>query len=113
MKSFFAERRTSMENHMIDLDDLMVTGDAAMDYSVFLWPLYRQEKERPIWKERIIREAGGRIRSSGWSFILGQSFLMMSLTFLPITSKRKACRRSRKRPGNEPGTSIFGRTPNM
>ena len=43
---------------MIDWDDLTVTGDAAMDYSVFLWPLYRQEKEKPIWKERIIREAG-------------------------------------------------------
>lgn len=36
---------------MIDWDDLAVHGDAAMDYSVFLWPLYGSE-DWPFWEER-------------------------------------------------------------
>ncbi|MBE9915301.1 aminoglycoside phosphotransferase family protein [Paenibacillus donghaensis] len=47
------------ESHfwIIDWDDLSVSGDAAMDYSVFLWPLYGT-KEWPAYKEQLIRLAG-------------------------------------------------------
>ncbi|MCP1310364.1 phosphotransferase [Paenibacillus tyrfis] len=38
---------------MIDWDDLAVHGDAAMDYSVFLWPLYGS-KDWPYWEERLM-----------------------------------------------------------
>lgn len=49
----------SDESHfwIIDWDDLSVTGDAAMDYSVFLWPLYGT-KEWLAYKEQLIRLAG-------------------------------------------------------
>lgn len=44
-------------NHfwIIDWDDMTVHGDAAMDYSVLLWPLYRS-KEWPQLKNSIIPE---------------------------------------------------------
>lgn len=42
---------------IIDWDDLSVTGDAAMDYSVLLWPLYNS-KDWPLWKEKVISLAG-------------------------------------------------------
>ncbi|GMX64847.1 hypothetical protein Elgi_41160 [Paenibacillus elgii] len=42
---------------MIDWDDLAVHGDAAMDYSVFLWPLYGSE-DWPFWEERLIALEG-------------------------------------------------------
>lgn len=45
---------------MIDWDDLAVAGDAAMDYSVFLWPLYNSE-DWPFWKEQVISLAGNEI----------------------------------------------------
>lgn len=41
---------------IIDWDDLTVTGDAAMDYSVLLWPLHT--KEWKSWEEQIIRLTG-------------------------------------------------------
>ncbi|MEF3309979.1 aminoglycoside phosphotransferase family protein [Paenibacillus sp. GYB004] len=45
------------EHWMIDWDDLSVAGDAAMDYSVLLWPLYRTA-DWPVWQERVSRLAG-------------------------------------------------------
>ncbi|MCQ6561778.1 aminoglycoside phosphotransferase family protein [Paenibacillus mendelii] len=51
------------DNHdlwLIDWDDLTVTGDAAMDYSVLLWPLYRKP-EWPFWQEQVIGLAGKEV----------------------------------------------------
>lgn len=45
---------------IIDWDNLSVNGDAAMDYSVLLWPLYRT-KEWPLWTERVSRLAGEEV----------------------------------------------------
>lgn len=45
------------EYWVIDWDDLSVAGDAAMDYSVLLWPLYRTA-DWPVWQERVSRLAG-------------------------------------------------------
>lgn len=42
---------------IIDWDDLSVQGDAAMDYSVLLWP-FKQGKSWPIWREKILAESG-------------------------------------------------------
>ncbi len=42
---------------IIDWDDLSAYGDAAMDNSVFLWPLYRS-KDWPYWKERLLELEG-------------------------------------------------------
>lgn len=43
---------------IIDWDDLSANGDAAMDYSVFLWPLYRSN-DWPYWRDRIIGMTDG------------------------------------------------------
>ncbi|WP_254362779.1 aminoglycoside phosphotransferase family protein [Paenibacillus sp. MZ04-78.2] len=43
---------------IIDWDDLTVNGDAAMDYSVFLWPLHRS-KDWPFWEKRLRDLEGG------------------------------------------------------
>ncbi|MFD2212030.1 aminoglycoside phosphotransferase family protein [Virgibacillus halophilus] len=42
------------QNHfwIIDWDDLTAAGDAAMDYTVLLWPFYRSE-EWPAWKNKM------------------------------------------------------------
>ncbi|MEC0230614.1 phosphotransferase [Paenibacillus alba] len=45
---------------LIDWDDLTVNGDAAMDYSVFLWPLY-QTKDWAFWKEYVSQLAGQEV----------------------------------------------------
>lgn len=45
---------------IIDWDDLTVSGDAAMDYSVLLWPLYNT-KEWTVWKDQIIDLTGNEI----------------------------------------------------
>ncbi|UNK19792.1 aminoglycoside phosphotransferase family protein [Paenibacillus sp. N3/727] len=45
---------------IIDWDDLAVSGDAAMDYSVLLWPLYNS-KDWPFWKDQVIGLAGNEI----------------------------------------------------
>lgn len=45
---------------VIDWDDLTVNGDAAMDYSVLLWPLYNS-KDWLFWKKKVIRLAGNEI----------------------------------------------------
>lgn len=45
---------------IIDWDDLTVCGDAAMDYSVLLWPLYNT-KDWPQLKNQIIDQAGNEI----------------------------------------------------
>ncbi|WP_373229638.1 phosphotransferase [Cohnella sp.] len=45
---------------IIDWDDLSVYGDAAMDYSVLLWPLYKS-KDWPFWKNQVIGIAGNEI----------------------------------------------------
>ncbi|SDW19606.1 aminoglycoside phosphotransferase family protein [Paenibacillus sp. CF384] len=42
---------------MIDWDDLAANGDAAMDYSVLLWPLYNTA-DWPYWKAKVIEQAG-------------------------------------------------------
>ena len=42
---------------IIDWDDLEVNGDAAADYSVFLWPLYGT-KDWPLLKNKVISIAG-------------------------------------------------------
>lgn len=42
---------------IIDWDDLSGQGDAAMDYSVLLWPL-RHDSSWPIWRENVLTEAG-------------------------------------------------------
>lgn len=42
---------------IIDWDDLTVSGDAAMDYSVLLWPLYNS-KDWLFWKDQVISLAG-------------------------------------------------------
>jgi Ser/Thr protein kinase RdoA (MazF antagonist) len=44
----------------IDWDDLGVNGDAAMDYSVFLWPLYNSN-DWPFWKSKVIGFAGNEL----------------------------------------------------
>jgi aminoglycoside phosphotransferase (APT) family kinase protein len=45
---------------IIDWDDLVVNGDAAMDYSVFLWPLYNS-KDWPLWKSKVIGITGNEL----------------------------------------------------
>lgn len=42
---------------IIDWDDLSGQGDAAMDYSVLLWPL-RHSASWPIWKKKVLEVAG-------------------------------------------------------
>jgi len=42
---------------IIDWDDLSGQGDAAMDYSVLLWPL-TQDPSWPIWREKMLARAG-------------------------------------------------------
>lgn len=42
---------------IIDWDDLSGQGDAAMDYSVLLWPLTR-DPSWPIWREKALAGAG-------------------------------------------------------
>ncbi|MBE1442431.1 aminoglycoside phosphotransferase family protein [Paenibacillus sp. OAS669] len=42
---------------IIDWDNLVIDGDAAMDYSVLLWPMVRSPKW-PWWKERVVGLAG-------------------------------------------------------
>ncbi|MCR8656368.1 aminoglycoside phosphotransferase family protein [Paenibacillus endoradicis] len=42
---------------IIDWDDLTGCGDAAMDYSVFLWTKYNKQ-EWPYWSERVLTLAG-------------------------------------------------------
>jgi aminoglycoside phosphotransferase (APT) family kinase protein len=51
------------DNHdfwMIDWDDLTVFGDAAMDYSVLLWPLYKS-KDWTYYRDQMIDLAGRAI----------------------------------------------------
>lgn len=45
---------------IIDWDSLAAEGDAAMDYSVLLWPLYHS-KDWPLWKNRLIASAGEEV----------------------------------------------------
>lgn len=45
---------------IIDWDGLTVNGDAAMDFSVLLWPLY-QSGNWPYWRERVVVLAGPEI----------------------------------------------------
>ncbi|MDQ8738832.1 aminoglycoside phosphotransferase family protein [Paenibacillus sp. LHD-38] len=42
---------------IIDWDDLSGQGDAAMDYSVLLWPL-THDPSWPIWREKVLAGAG-------------------------------------------------------
>lgn len=42
---------------IIDWDDLSGQGDAAMDYSVLLWPLTR-DPSWPVWREKALEGAG-------------------------------------------------------
>ncbi|SFS71021.1 aminoglycoside phosphotransferase family protein [Paenibacillus sp. BC26] len=42
---------------MIDWDDLSAEGDAAMDYSVLLWPFYHSA-DWPYWQAKVIEQAG-------------------------------------------------------
>ncbi|WP_336773416.1 aminoglycoside phosphotransferase family protein [Paenibacillus sp. MMO-58] len=45
---------------IIDWDDLSGQGDAAMDYSVLLWPL-ADDPSWPIWREKVIATAGDAV----------------------------------------------------
>ncbi|UVI30474.1 aminoglycoside phosphotransferase family protein [Paenibacillus spongiae] len=45
---------------LIDWDNLKANGDAAMDYSVLLWPLYGKW-EWPVWREKVIDLAGEEV----------------------------------------------------
>lgn len=45
------------DSWIIDWDDFTVSGDAAMDYSVLLWPKYN-EQEWPYWSEIVLTLAG-------------------------------------------------------
>lgn len=45
---------------IIDWDDLSGQGDAAMDYSVLLWPL-THDSSWPIWRERALAGAGATV----------------------------------------------------
>ncbi|MBB3128774.1 thiamine kinase-like enzyme [Paenibacillus rhizosphaerae] len=42
---------------IIDWDDLSGQGDAAMDYSVMLWPV-KHDPSWPIWREKVLAAAG-------------------------------------------------------
>lgn len=42
---------------IIDWDDLSGQGDAAMDYSVLLWPL-TNDRKWPLWREQVLSGAG-------------------------------------------------------
>lgn len=42
---------------IIDWDDLSGQGDAAMDYSVLLWP-FKDHRSWPIWREQIVAGTG-------------------------------------------------------
>ncbi|ANY69010.1 aminoglycoside phosphotransferase [Paenibacillus sp. BIHB 4019] len=44
---------------IIDWDDLSGQGDAAMDYSVLLWPLLH-EPSWPLWREMVLHVAGAK-----------------------------------------------------
>ncbi|ACT01743.1 aminoglycoside phosphotransferase family protein [Paenibacillus sp. JDR-2] len=45
---------------IIDWDDLSGQGDAAMDYSVLLWPL-ADDPSWPIWREKVLAAAGDAV----------------------------------------------------
>ncbi|WP_336785747.1 aminoglycoside phosphotransferase family protein [Paenibacillus sp. MMO-177] len=45
---------------IIDWDDLSGQGDAAMDYSVLLWPL-ADDPSWPIWREKVLSAAGDAV----------------------------------------------------
>lgn len=45
---------------IIDWDDLSGQGDAAMDYSVMLWPL-RHGPSWPVWREKVLATAGDTV----------------------------------------------------
>lgn len=45
---------------IIDWDDLSGQGDAAMDYSVLLWPL-KNDSSWPIWRNKVLARAGGAV----------------------------------------------------
>ncbi|WP_235533002.1 phosphotransferase [Paenibacillus sp. Leaf72] len=45
---------------IIDWDDLSGQGDAAMDYSVLLWPLLH-DPSCPLWKEKVLAGAGAEV----------------------------------------------------
>ncbi|MDQ6420453.1 aminoglycoside phosphotransferase family protein [Paenibacillus sp. LHD-117] len=45
---------------IIDWDDLSGQGDAAMDYSVLLWPIMH-DPSWPIWREKVLAVAGAAV----------------------------------------------------
>jgi len=45
---------------IIDWDDLTVSGDAAMDYSVLLWPKY-EDQDWSFWSELVLTLAGSEL----------------------------------------------------